>query len=183
MFLAFPLGAVFGGTLVGQLVNSAGYHAMFVVLGAVWAILPAIGIFKLKIGSDFSPARTPAAQPATARLGATFLSGSGDDAAGFHRHQYRAAGHRAVDAGAGLFGQCDFQHGHGQRSADHSNRAAHRRVVRSVGTQDVLDAGQRDGWRRRVAAGLRHRLVDVLDSGDAGAGCACAPTERWPRHW
>ncbi|CAG0935835.1 hypothetical protein TFLX_04685 [Thermoflexales bacterium] len=72
MFLAFPLGAVFGGTLVGQLVNSAGYHAMFVVLGAVWAVLPAIGIFKLKVASDFSPARTSSAQPGTARLGATF---------------------------------------------------------------------------------------------------------------
>lgn len=72
MFLAFPLGAVFGGTLVGQLVNSAGYHAMFVVLGAVWAILPVIGAFKLKVSSDFSPARTAATQRTTARLGANF---------------------------------------------------------------------------------------------------------------
>ncbi len=72
MFLAFPLGAVFGGTLVGQLVHSAGYHAMFVVLGAVWAILPAIGIFKLKISSDINHARTATAQRTTARLGANF---------------------------------------------------------------------------------------------------------------
>jgi MFS family permease len=72
MFLAFPLGAVFGGTLVGQLVNSAGYHLLFVVLGVIWAMLPAIGIFKLKISSDASPARTTTAQPATVRLGANF---------------------------------------------------------------------------------------------------------------
>jgi MFS family permease len=72
MFLAFPLGAVFGGTLVGQLVHSAGYHMMFVVLGVIWALLPAIGIFNLKISSGASPARTTAAQPATIRLGANF---------------------------------------------------------------------------------------------------------------
>jgi MFS family permease len=72
MFLAFPLGAVFGGTLVGQLVHSAGYHAMFIVLGAVWAILPAIGIFKLKISSELNPVRTATAQRSVARLGTNF---------------------------------------------------------------------------------------------------------------
>jgi hypothetical protein len=72
MFLAFPLGAVFGGTLVGQLVHSAGYYAMFVALGAVWAILPAIGIYKLKVSSDIHRARTATAQRTTARLGANF---------------------------------------------------------------------------------------------------------------
>lgn len=72
MFLAFPLGAVFGGTLVGRLVTVAGYHAMFVVLGAVWAILPAVGVFKLKIASDFSSNRAATTQRTTARLGANF---------------------------------------------------------------------------------------------------------------
>lgn len=72
MFLAFPLGAVFGGALVGQLVNSSGYHAMFVVLGAVWAILPAIGVFKLKVNSDSNPVRAALAQRTTDRLGANF---------------------------------------------------------------------------------------------------------------
>jgi MFS family permease len=72
MFLAFPLGAVFGGTLVGRLVGAAGYHTMFVVLGAVWAMLPAIGVFKLKIAPDFSLARTTTTQRATARLGTNF---------------------------------------------------------------------------------------------------------------
>lgn len=72
MFLAFPLGAVFGGTIVGQLVHAAGYHAMFVVLGAVWAILPAIGIFKLKASSEVNRTRTATTQRATVRLGANF---------------------------------------------------------------------------------------------------------------
>lgn len=72
MFLAFPLGAVFGGTLVGRLVTAAGYHSMFVVLGAIWAILPAIGVFKLKIASDFSSNRAATPQRTTARLGTNF---------------------------------------------------------------------------------------------------------------
>jgi AAHS family 4-hydroxybenzoate transporter-like MFS transporter len=72
MFLAFPLGAVFGGTLVGQLVGAAGYYTMFVVLGAVWAILPAIGIFKLKVSSEVTRGRTATAQRANVRLGTNF---------------------------------------------------------------------------------------------------------------
>jgi AAHS family 4-hydroxybenzoate transporter-like MFS transporter len=72
MFLAFPLGAVFGGTLVGRLVSMAGYHAMFVVLGVVWALLPVIGIFKLKIASDLSTTHATPAQRTAARLGTNF---------------------------------------------------------------------------------------------------------------
>ncbi len=73
MFLAFPLGAVFGGTLVGRLVALAGYHAMFVVLGAVWAVLPVIGLFKLKVASDARPTRAVAAtEPAATGLGSMF---------------------------------------------------------------------------------------------------------------
>ncbi len=72
MFLAFPLGAVFGGALVGRLVTSAGYYAMFIVLGAVWAILPAIGLFTLKVNPAAQPARSLTTQPSTAPLGTTF---------------------------------------------------------------------------------------------------------------
>jgi MFS family permease len=72
MFLAFPLGAVFGGTLVGRLVTSAGYHAMFVVLGAIWAVLPAIGIFKLKSGSEVISARAATTPRTKVRLGPDF---------------------------------------------------------------------------------------------------------------
>jgi len=57
---------------VGQLVHSAGYYAMFVVLGAVWAILPAIGIFKLKVSSEIQRARTAATPRTAARLSANF---------------------------------------------------------------------------------------------------------------
>lgn len=72
MFLAFPLGAVFGGTLVGQLVHSAGYHTLFVVLGVIWTILPAIGIFKLKTGSQVKRVSGATTQRADVRLGSNF---------------------------------------------------------------------------------------------------------------
>ncbi len=72
MFLAFPLGALFGGALVGRLVYSAGYHAMFLALGAVWAMLPVIGLFKLKISSEINRARGATARQVTVRLGANF---------------------------------------------------------------------------------------------------------------
>jgi AAHS family 4-hydroxybenzoate transporter-like MFS transporter len=62
MFLAFPLGAVFGGTLVGKLVDTTGYHAMFLIMGAVWAVLPAIGLFKLKVASETKATRTTTAR-------------------------------------------------------------------------------------------------------------------------
>jgi MFS family permease len=39
-FLAYPLGATFGGATVGRLVAWQGYPVMFAVLGAVWAFLP-----------------------------------------------------------------------------------------------------------------------------------------------
>jgi AAHS family 4-hydroxybenzoate transporter-like MFS transporter len=47
-FLAFPLGAVFGGATVTALVTQLGYATMFLVLAAVWTILPLIGILGLK---------------------------------------------------------------------------------------------------------------------------------------
>ena len=73
MSLAFPLGAVFGGFAVGQLVRSANYLMMFIALGAVWMILPIIGVFGLK--DEDAPDTTRAAtsaQPIDARLDSTF---------------------------------------------------------------------------------------------------------------
>ncbi len=72
MFLAFPLGAVFGGTLVGRLIGSVGYYAMFIVLGMIWAMLPVIGIFRLEINSDVNHAHATAIRPTTIRLGLAF---------------------------------------------------------------------------------------------------------------
>jgi MFS family permease len=73
MFLAFPLGAVFGGTLVGKLVATAGYHTMFMVMGAIWAVLPAIGLFKLKVASEARAVRsTTTRQAPSTGLGSTF---------------------------------------------------------------------------------------------------------------
>ncbi len=73
MFLAFPLGAVFGGLAVGQLVRSANYLMMFVVLGGVWAILPIVGAFGLKDEETRQTVRsTVAAQPIDSKLGPSF---------------------------------------------------------------------------------------------------------------
>ena len=47
MVLVYPLGALFGGTAVGQLIAQYGYPFMFIVLAATWIILPAVGIFGL----------------------------------------------------------------------------------------------------------------------------------------
>jgi AAHS family 4-hydroxybenzoate transporter-like MFS transporter len=47
LFMAYPLGAVIGGATVGQLVEWYGYAPMFVVLGAIWIVLPLIGVMGL----------------------------------------------------------------------------------------------------------------------------------------
>ena len=73
MYLAFPLGAVFGGTTVGQLVAWQGYSVMFAVLAAVWAILPVIGLLGLRDERFSRP--TSSAEKKTERsapLGRTF---------------------------------------------------------------------------------------------------------------
>lgn len=57
MALTAPLGALTGGAAIGQLVAWNGYGSMFVVLGLVWAILPAIGF----LGLTDQPAIKPAA--------------------------------------------------------------------------------------------------------------------------
>lgn len=48
MSLPMPLGALIGGTAIGQLVTWQGYTSMFSVLGFVWIALPLIGLFVLK---------------------------------------------------------------------------------------------------------------------------------------
>jgi MFS family permease len=73
MYLAFPLGAVFGGTTVGQLVGWQGYPVMFAVLAAVWAILPVIGLLGLR-DERFSRLTSSAGEKTegSAPLGRTF---------------------------------------------------------------------------------------------------------------
>jgi MFS family permease len=74
MYLAYPLGAVFGGTTVGQLVAWQGYPLMFAVLGAVWAIFPVVGFLAVK-DERISRPTLAAADPSAASpgLGFTFF--------------------------------------------------------------------------------------------------------------
>lgn len=73
MYLAYPLGAVFGGTAVGQLVTWQGYPLMFAVLGAVWAVLPVVGLLALNDEQVSRPAPTAAETGgASPPLGRTF---------------------------------------------------------------------------------------------------------------
>jgi YNFM family putative membrane transporter len=65
MSLGSPLGAVIGGTTVGQLVAWQGYPLMFAVVGATWIAIPLVGLLGLK---DI-PAARPA--PSAARMGGT----------------------------------------------------------------------------------------------------------------
>jgi MFS transporter, AAHS family, 4-hydroxybenzoate transporter len=48
MFLAYPLGAVLGGTAIGQLVMWQGYSTMFMALAAVWTLQPLAGTLLLR---------------------------------------------------------------------------------------------------------------------------------------
>jgi MFS family permease len=48
MSLAYPLGAVIGGLLVGPLVAAYGYAATFAALGAMWMLQPLAGFFALR---------------------------------------------------------------------------------------------------------------------------------------
>lgn len=73
MVLVYPLGALFGGTAVGQLIARHGYPVMFIVLGATWIILPAIGIFGLNGQQLTRPApAAPEHESAATGSGQTF---------------------------------------------------------------------------------------------------------------
>jgi MFS family permease len=74
MYLAYPLGAVLGGTTVGRLVAWQGYPLMFVVLGAVWAIFPIVGLLAAR-GAPGPRPTSPAAREdeASTGLGRTFF--------------------------------------------------------------------------------------------------------------
>lgn len=55
--LSIPLGSLIGGATIGYLLGSYGYGMLFMVLGAVWSILPILGWLLIK---DVHP-ETPAA--------------------------------------------------------------------------------------------------------------------------
>jgi MFS family permease len=74
MFVAYPLGAVFGGAVVGQLVAWWGYGAMFGVLAVVWTALPAMGLVGLRKTAVAAPAPAPGGRIPGPRLGRAFSS-------------------------------------------------------------------------------------------------------------
>ena len=46
--LTAPLGSLVGGTVAGQLIAWQGFGSLFLVLSAIWALLPLIGVFGLR---------------------------------------------------------------------------------------------------------------------------------------
>lgn len=48
MFLTMPLGSLFGGAIIGSLVDLYGFRTMFDVLTVIWLIMPLIGIFGIR---------------------------------------------------------------------------------------------------------------------------------------
>jgi MFS family permease len=81
MFLAYPVGAVVGGTIISQVLAWSGYTLMFTSLGIVWMIQPVLGWIALRNwpaarakGSMPNNAVTPAGQAFIALLAASLLS-------------------------------------------------------------------------------------------------------------
>lgn len=70
--LTTPLGALIGGALASWLLSLQGYGLMFTVMGAVWIILPLIGLLGLKTPEDSIP-NSPAHQlePSMPRIAVT----------------------------------------------------------------------------------------------------------------
>jgi MFS family permease len=73
MALAGPLGALAGGTAIGQLVEWKGYEFLFVVLAIFWAALPTVGLLGLQDKNDQIPATAKKkSRGETRRFGNTF---------------------------------------------------------------------------------------------------------------
>jgi MFS family permease len=73
MALAGPLGALVGGTTIGQLIEWQGYGLLFSALGIFWAILPILGILVLQDTKESVPAASaPKIRTETRRFGQTF---------------------------------------------------------------------------------------------------------------
>ncbi len=58
--LSIPLGSLIGGATIGYLVGGYGYGLLFMVLGAVWSVLPMMGLLLIK---DVEPERLTSSDP------------------------------------------------------------------------------------------------------------------------
>jgi MFS family permease len=143
-FLAFPLGAVFGGATITALVTQLGYATMFLVLAAVWTILPLIGLLGLNdkpVSRPVSSAMAKSSRPGGdfyLLLLASLLSGIAVAAGRLGAPlSVQALGFSAADI---------VSTATRRRSGDDPDRAADRRAVGSPGARRfdvVLPAGGR----------------------------------------
>ena len=74
MFLAYPLGAVLGGAVVGPLVAAYGYTVMFAALAAIWTIQPLAGLPLLRDRRFADVAVRPASAGAPVPRGRSFAT-------------------------------------------------------------------------------------------------------------
>ena len=73
MFLAYPLGALLGGAVIGPLVATYGYTAMFAALGAIWTIQPLAALPLLRDTRFAGMVVRSASASGPAPLGSSFM--------------------------------------------------------------------------------------------------------------
>ncbi|HEX5689801.1 MAG TPA: MFS transporter [Roseiflexaceae bacterium] len=73
MFLAYPVGAIVGGAIIGQVLAWSGYTMMFTILGLFWMVQPVLGWATLR---QWPSARVVHVEPKTtvAPVGRTFAA-------------------------------------------------------------------------------------------------------------
>ena len=72
MFLAYPVDALVGGTVVGYLTTSYGYTVMFYALAAIWVIQPVVGLLGLRDPRIVRAPARPSGSAQPIRLGHSF---------------------------------------------------------------------------------------------------------------
>ncbi|HSM59083.1 MAG TPA: MFS transporter [Candidatus Sulfomarinibacteraceae bacterium] len=78
MYLGFPLGSLLGGAMIGRLVDTSGYPAMFTALAVLWTALPLVVLLGVKDkevsgGAVHGKARQAQAATAAAKSGGSAL--------------------------------------------------------------------------------------------------------------
>lgn len=72
--LAYPIGALLGGSLIGRVVAWHGYPLMFAVLGVIWVGLPLLGLLIEDKASTSSSSNPSSAAQAAGTLGPVFVT-------------------------------------------------------------------------------------------------------------